>query len=222
MEPEFITYQKFNDPALADELSEQLKSHEINNIIVAEAHNFNPSFAFDDESSTYYTVKISADDFERANEFLKADESEDVSKIGSDYYLFAFTDDELLDVITKADEWSSFDVVLSRKILAERGKILSDETIAAIEQKRIEELRKPDAPQTSWIIIGYVVAFLGGIFGIFIGWHLMTYKKTLPDGERVYEYTHADRKNGKRIFYISTIVLILAIIYRLSGIFTGN
>lgn len=222
MEPEFITYQKFNDPALADELSEQLKTHNINNVVISEAHTFNPSFAFDDETSIFYAVKISADDFEKANEFLIADESEDVSKIGSDYYLFAFTDDELLDVIAKADEWSSFDVVLSRKILAERGKVLSDETVTSLGKKRLEELRAPDTSQSGWIIIGYVVAFLGGLLGIFIGWHLMTYKKTLPDGERIYEYTDADRKSGKRIFYIGIVFLMLGIIYRLSGIFTGN
>ncbi len=67
-----------------------------------------------------------------------------VTEIGKDYYLYSFTDDELMEVITKADEWSPFDVVLARKILAEKGKSISDEAIKAINEKRIEELKAPE------------------------------------------------------------------------------
>ena len=79
MEPEFITYQKFNDAALADELAEQLEKHDIKCFVAEEAHNFNPSFAFNDVLSTDYAVKIKNTDFEKANKFLKRLESELVS-----------------------------------------------------------------------------------------------------------------------------------------------
>ena len=108
--------------------------------------------------------------------------------------------------------------MLARKILAERGKVVSDEAISAIHEERIEELKSPEPPQTSWIIIGYLFALLGGVLGIFIGWHLMTYKKTLPDGERVYDYTERDRKQGRIIFYLAVIVTALCVGYKLSTI----
>jgi hypothetical protein len=219
MEPVFITYQKFNEISLANELAEQLDNHHIQNQIVEESRTFDPGFAFNDTLQRDWAVKIKEHDFEKVNQFLKQDEAADITKIGKDYYLFAFSDDELMEVITKADEWSPFDFVLARKILADRGKPVSDQAVKAINQKRIHDLKAPDAPQTSWIIIGYICALAGGLLGIFIGWFLTTYKKTLPNGERVYEYSENDRKQGRRIFYIGIVVLAIAVIYKLSSIF---
>lgn len=216
MEPEFITYQKFNDQALANELADQLEKHYIKYVIEEETRTFDPGFTFNDTLNTDWAVKINSDDFEKVNQLLKDDESEDITEIGKDYYLYSFTDDELMEVITNADEWSPFDFALARKILAGKGKDVSDEAMAAINKKRIEELKAPDPPQTGWIIIGYIVAFFGGVFGIFIGWHLMTYKKTLPNGERVFDYNENDRKQGKRIFYLSIIVLAMCVIYKIT------
>jgi hypothetical protein len=222
MEPEFITYQKFNDPALAGQLAEQLKQHGVAYFVEEESQMFDPTFSFNNVSLKQYAVKIKSEDFEKVNQLLKADESLDVAEIGKDYYLYGFTDDELMDVIIKADEWSPFDVVLARKLLAEKGKGLTDEAITGINEKRIAELKVPDAPQTYWIVAGYFCAFCGGLLGIFIGWFLMTYKKTLPDGERVYEYRGNDRKHGRIIFYIGIVVLTVAVIYKLTWIFTNG
>jgi hypothetical protein len=218
MEPELITYQKFEDPALANELAEQMQSHHIKCLVEEESRMFTAY----DRQPTYWAVKIKGRDFEKANQLLKDDESDDVTKIGKDYYLYSFSEDELMEVITKADEWNPFDIVLARKILAERGKNLTDEAITAINEKRIEELKLPDPPQTYWIVVGYICAFIGGLLGIFIGWYLMTYKKTLPNGERVYEYSDHDRKQGRRIFYIGIVVLTAVVVYKLSGIFTND
>jgi hypothetical protein len=222
MDPEFITYQKFNDPALADELGGQLDNHQIKYFIEEESRPFDPTYSFNEAAVTQYAVKIKSEDFEKVNQLLKDDENEDVTEIGKDYYLYSFTDDELMEVITKADEWSPFDVVLARKLLAEKGKNLTDEAISAINEKRIEALKVPEPPQTYWIVIGYIGALIGGLLGIFIGWYLTTYKKTLPNGERVYEYNEKDRKQGRVIFYIGIVVLTVAIIYKLAGIFTND
>lgn len=218
MESEFITYQKFNDPALAEELAQQLEQHNIDYVIEEESSTFDPAFTYNPLAKEY-ALKISPSDFERATGLLKGDEIGNVEGIEKDYYLFGFSDDELMEVITKADEWSAFDVVLARKLLAERGKEISEQKIEAIHQQRIEELKQPDPPQTSWIVIGYICALLGGLLGIFIGWYLSTFKKTLPNGERVYEYAEADRKHGKRIFYVGIAVLIACIVYRILPIF---
>ncbi|HEY5327312.1 MAG TPA: hypothetical protein VIJ27_09960 [Mucilaginibacter sp.] len=222
MEPEFITYQKFSDSALADELGGQLEFHHIEYFIEKEARPFDPTYSFNESSVTQYAVKIKSEDFEKVNRLLKDDASEDVTEIGKDYYLYSFTDDELMEVITKADEWSPFDVVLARKLLAEKGKVFTDDAITAINEKRIEELKVPDPPQTYWIVVGYVCAFAGGLLGIFIGWYLMTYKKTLPNGERVYEYLESDRKQGRIIFYIGIVVLTVAVGYKFAGIFSND
>ncbi|BAU55462.1 hypothetical protein [Mucilaginibacter gotjawali] len=217
MDPDFITYQKFNDPALADELAEQLELHQIEYTIEEESTGFDPSLVMSNEAK-YYAVKIKSEDFETVNELLKQNEEANTDEVEKDYYLFSFTDDELMEVVTKADEWSAFDVVLARKLLAERGKEISEQKIATIQGERIEELKKPEESQLTWIIIGYVIA-LGGVIlpffvsaiGVFIGWHLSSYKKTLPDGERVFGYSETDRMHGKRIFYLGIIVFVLSL-----------
>lgn len=60
------------------------------------------------------------------------------------------------------------------------------------------------------------------MLGIFIGWFLTTYKKTLPNGERVYEYNENDRKQGRRILFIGIVIFAIAVIYKFSSIFDNN
>jgi hypothetical protein len=221
MEPEFITYQKFSDVALANAMAEQLDNHHIQYLIAEESFDFDPAFRMNNALKEY-AVKIKSTDFEKATQALKDDESTDVAEIDTDYYLYVFTNDELMEVVTKADEWSAFDNVLALKLLAERGISISDKEIAEINEKRIEELRAPDAPQTFYIVIGYLAALLGGILGIFIGWHLSNYKKTLPNGDRVYDYNETDRAHGKRIFYLSIVIFIIAVIFKIVSLFESN
>ncbi|MDB4918901.1 hypothetical protein [Mucilaginibacter sp.] len=223
MDPEFITYQKFNEIALANELAELLEEHSVIYLVEEDSLTFNPSFALNDELSKDYAVKIKAKDFEQVNELLKQQANENFGEVEKDYYLFDFTDDELKDVVVKADKWSAFDVQLARKLLAERGKAVSDSEIADIEEKRIEELKEPEPSQLTWVILGYLIAigslampFFISIIGLFIGWYLKSSKKTLPNGERVYEYSERDRWHGAVMFYISVVALILSVIYRVT------
>jgi hypothetical protein len=218
MEPEFITYQKFDDIVLAEELTDLLEENGIAHEVEEQQFQFDPSFVLSN-AKIEYAVKIKSEDFERVTQLTQANEAENIEGVEPDYYLFGFTDEELMEVIAKADEWSAFDVVLARKILGDRGKAISDKDIATLSEKRIEVLEAPDPSQTAWIVIGYICALLGGLLGIFIGWYLTTFKKTLPNGERVYEYSERDRKHGRRIFYIGIIVLVLSIAYKIMPVF---
>ena len=126
-----------------------------------------------------------------------------------------FTDDELIEVITKSDEWNKFDISLAKKLLKDKGKEITPEKIEEIKRQRIIELSKPEEGQKGYIILGYITAFLGGLLGIFIGWHLLTYKKTLPNGNRIYAYSENDRKQGNRILTIGYIFLAFWLIIRI-------
>lgn len=219
MQPELITYRKFNDIALANALAEQLTEHDITYIIEEQSSTFDPGFRLNDELSTDYAVKISPDDFARVNALLIEDESKMTDEVDADYYLLSFTDDELTDVIAKADEWSTFDVVLAQKLLAERGVTISDHKIEELHEQRIEELKKPDEPQTFWIILGYILILFAGVLGIFIGWHTAYHKKTLPNGEKVFSYSENDRKHGRIIFRLSVVTFVIALLWKLYLVF---
>jgi hypothetical protein len=222
MEPELIAFKSFNDVALANALTELLDHHNILYEVKESSLTFNPSFVNNTELSKEYTVKIKSGDFTKVNQLLNDNETDDINHVEKDYYLFDFTNDELLDILAKADEWSSFDYQLARKILTERGVDVNDKTLSDLTKNRIEELKAPEPAQTSWVITGYIFAIAGGLLGLFIGWHLSSYKKTLPDGERVYGYNDNDRKQGKRIFYLSIVVFVICIIYKLAPAFTNS
>lgn len=220
MEPEFITYKKFNDVALANDLAELLEANNVKYFLDEEAPNFNPAFSYAEGKE--YVVKIIPEDFEQVNELLKQDADESIGEVESDYYLLSFTSQELMDVITKADEWNPFDVQLARKLLAERGNAISDDEIEEIEEKRIEELKTTEPSQWWWIVWGYAFASGGGVLGFFIGWHIWTHKKTLPNGEMVYSYSENDRQQGKYIFYLSFVGLTVVFVYKLLPLFSGD
>jgi hypothetical protein len=108
------------------------------------------------------------------------------------------------------------DYQLAIKLLKERGAEMDEAAIAELNKQRLDELRKIEPPQTAWIIAGYIFAVLGGVFGIAIGWNLAHNKKTLPNGETVFNYSDSDRKHGQRIFYLAIAGLIFSVYSRIA------
>jgi hypothetical protein len=217
MNTELITYKKFNDAALAGELADVLERNNIPYKVEEESTLFNPTF-YADETAKDYAVKISANDFIKLNELLKTGEIENVEAADADHYLYNFTNEELTDLVSKPDEWSQFDNLLAVKILNERGVNITDQTINQLNSKRLEDLKQPEKPQKTWIVIGYIFALLGGVLGAFIGWHLLSSKKTLPNGDQVYSYIESDRAQGKTIFYLAIMVLIATAAVRILAV----
>ena len=63
------------------------------------------------------------------------------------YYLLSFTDKELLEILSKPDEWGHFDYVLARALLAERGLEIPDETIGQMKQQRLLQLAREESEE---------------------------------------------------------------------------
>lgn len=205
--PQFITFQKFNLKEDAVELATFLRESQIEYRIEDTSSGLDGNFG-NSELSKDYLIKLKKEDFEKADVLLLRISSNLVETIDRDHYLHEFTDDELKEIIVKKDEWSHLDFLLAQKILKERGQEILPEEIESHRKQRLEELAKPEKHQATWIAIGYFLAFSGGFLGIFIGWYLKTHKKTLPNGDRVYNYTEADRRNGNRILILSLFFLV--------------
>jgi len=207
MNEDFITFEKFNELNSAKELGELIAKQNIEFLLEDNSLSFDPTFA-NNGFGKEYCIKIKKGDFEKANKILADKSEKEINDIDKDYYLFSFSDDELIDVVSKSDEWNKFDVSLAKKLLKERGKEITAEEIENIKQQRIIELSEPEESQKGYVILGYLSALLGGLLGIFIGWHLLTYKKILPNGNRIYAYSENDRKQGNRILIIGIIFLV--------------
>lgn len=213
MKQDYITFERFSDRNSASDLEKILSENKIEFVIENNSLSFDPTFA-NNNFGKEFCIKIKEIDFGKVNKILSEKSKLDINEINPDYYLLKFSDEDLIDVISKSDEWGKFDVELAKKILKDKGKEITDVKLNEMNQKRIAELSKPEKSQQFYIIIGYFFAFLGGLLGIFIGWHLSTYKKTLPNGNRIFAYSENDQKQGKRIAVIGLFFLVFWVAIR--------
>lgn len=212
---EFLTYKKFTDRESLDSLTQILTDNGIEFEVTEDRESLDSLYGqkpFD----KYYFVKIKQVDFAKADSIVSKMTEPELHQVDKDHYLFGFSDEELFEILTKPDEWNEFDYQLSKKILKERGKDINTDTIDLLKKQRINELAKPEESHKTWIYAGYIFALLGGLLGIFIGWHLSTFKKTLPNGQRVYGHNESDRRNGTRIMIIGIVMLVVSLAIRIS------
>jgi hypothetical protein len=213
-ENQFWNYQRFKSKIELEEFSKLLFKNKIEFEIEDNSINFDPTFSNNDFGKEFL-IKLRNSDFEKVDRIQNELSYSLTQDIDKDHYLFDFTDQELIDIILKNDEWSKFDYSLAQKILKDRGKEFTENQLQKLKQQRVEELAKPEESQKTWIIVGYIFAFLGGFLGIFIGRHLSTHKKTLPNREKVFGYNETDRKHGSRIFFLGIVFLIIWVTIRI-------
>jgi hypothetical protein len=211
-ENDFLTYQQFNDKSEADELLALLTENNIECFFEDATASFDPSFV-NSELNNEYRIKLKKEDFAKADSLLLSITAKQIEGIDQDYYLFEFSNEELRELISKSDEWSKFDYLLAQKILSDRGHKVEQDEIQLIYNQRMEELSKPEKSQINWIIAGYIFVLMGGFLGLFIGWHLHSHKRTLPNGESVYAYSAEDRKSGIRMVTLGIVCLILWMLF---------
>lgn len=161
-----------------------------------------------------FLLMIAEDDFERAQQELRSHIVEYFRNAGNEEnsLLNDFSDEELLDVIKKPDEWTEEDTAIAQSLLEKHGKHISNEMVEAYRQKRLEEVRKPKFGGYLTIIIGYIFAFGGGVIGIFLAASLLG-KKRIFNGEKVNIYDKATRTNATIYLIISILVVIAGVTF---------
>jgi hypothetical protein len=205
-----VSFRMFHDQAMAAEVARILSLSGIPSEVVRSKQYFDPSFAFN-KVDPDISLMLEPADFTRATQALKQFYQQRAEDTDRGYYLFSFTDQELIELVRKPDEWGEFDVVLARRILHERGIEISDEVGSQVERERIEMLKQPEKADTGLVLLGYLGAVAGGFVGIIIGWLLMHSKKTIPNGDRVHVYGVKDRKHGLWITAIATAVFFFVV-----------
>jgi hypothetical protein len=208
-----LVYKKFYEQDRANGLTEILADNGIDFELTEDRESLDSLYG-DKQFSKQYFVKINGDDFKKVDSILLKLSEKELETVDKDHYLYSFTDEELFEIVSKPDEWNEFDFQLSKKILHERGKEINQDTIDLLKKQRLNDLAKPEEGQRNWIYAGYLFALLGGLLGVFIGWHLSTYRKTLPNGQQVYGYKQADRVHGRRIWIIGIIMFIITLTVR--------
>ncbi|MEC5172758.1 MULTISPECIES: hypothetical protein [Chryseobacterium] len=214
MSNELSIYRKFiyKDDAL--ELVKILEENYIGYELTDNSSKLDSSFG-GDINTKQYELKIRKDDFIEVEKIEEELVKNDLENADETYHLFDYSDEELIEIVTKKDEWNKFDYLLAQKILKERGKEINPELLNVINKQRIESLAVQEQSPIWLIIIGYVSAFFAGFLGIIIGGYLMYYKKALPNGDRIYGFNRNDRSHGQNILIISAIAFFVWIGFKL-------
>jgi hypothetical protein len=134
------------------------------------------------------------------------------TSLPENHYLLTSTDEELVEIVGQASEWSAFDVAHARRLIGERGI-----DTKKIEDKRAEHLRqlRLGRPASKKLIFfGWGFSVLGGLIGIGIAWSLCYMKEKTPDGEFP-AYDEKSRAIGKRMLKVAVAVFGAAVFLRL-------
>lgn len=217
MRAEFIKYRDFFESETAAEFALVLRDHGIEYRV----EEFNDSLGApygERPLSFVTTIMIRKADFSKVDDVVAEEAKAVAQEIDRSHYLYTFSNEELFEVISKPDEWNAVDYQLAKTILRQRGVMVDDVTFDNLKARRLEDLSRPEPDQTNWVKAGYIMALAGGIVGLFIGWHLMTYKKVLPNGDKVYGYRKHDRSHGRWIFIVGLIMFPIALLIRFSMI----
>ena len=213
MNTSFLTYRTFNDPALLKELMSILDAQSIPYQVEDTAGSFDVTFSNSLIKECF--LKLQGEDFDKVNSLLNTLAIEQVGLIEEDHYLFSFSDDELIDLLKKKDEWNELDAVLAERILNKRGRIID---IKQINNERKVELSATREFSLLWIVLGYISLLVMPIVSAFIGWVLFAHKKTLPNGDRINAYTISNQKHGKALLILGVLAVLASVIMRLYGI----
>ena len=203
-------YKLYYNPDQAEAVGAVLGEAGIAYEIIGTRKSFDPSYAFNSVDPDI-NLMLRAEDFSQANEVLKQFYAKQAETVDPHYYLFHFTDKELLDIIRKQDEWGAFDVALAKQILEDRGIPITEEADAISTRQRIVELTQPEDAPLWMFIAGYVLAFIGG-FGGFVMGRLLSATKVLPNGQRVPVYTKSDYAHGRVIMVIGGLLFVTYIL----------
>lgn len=203
-------YKLFYEQAQAEAVAEVLGEAGIPYKILATRRDFDPSFAFN-EVDPKINLLLPAEEFAKANEVLKQFYAAQAQRADPEYYLFAFNDKELLEIVRKQDIWGAFDVALAIKILGDRGITITPEVDEISNQQRLAELAEPDDAPMWMLVAGYLLAFISG-FGGFVMGRLLIATKVLPDGTRVPVYKKPDQVQGRIIMTIGIAIFLMVIV----------
>jgi hypothetical protein len=213
----FSTYQKFFSPEQAAPVLTILKDHNIPFEFIKSKKLVDSVIGGDTSFDNLYELKISNTRFEEVNQLLRETQDININDLASDYYLFSFTDEELVDILRHPDEWSPQDYHIALLILEERGITFTKNELADYRKERIRVLARPEKLHKRLLYAGYAFAFFGGVFGVITGLCLWQTKKTLPNGEKEYVFDYESRGHGKLMILFSVIMLVVNLILNINN-----
>lgn len=209
-----ITFRSFQDPALAEALAEAL--HEAGlPVRISDSSSPVDPLIIGSGSDEFIQVLLRPRDFPKAEAILDELARNAQLEIPEDYYLYSFSRSELEEVIRKPDEWNALDVRLAQNLLEQQGIAVTEERLLLHKRERIKELSKPETVGHFWRFAGFFAVVSLSPLALFWGLALRYYRKTLPDGNKVFAYDASARTFGGWMIAFSATLIALRLIGRI-------
>lgn len=208
-----LTYKRFYHLKQAEDVSRLLDDADISYDLITPRKQLDEIFVGPQNNHIDYEIRIIGKDFKKADQILRTKYRVDLEEFEEDYYMFSFTDEELYDVVLNFDEWNIQDFHLAKAILVNRGKQVNQELLDSLYNKKYEAISGGETAPKALVFAGFVLSIFGSPIGMLLGIHLMTSKKTLPDGKRAYIFNAGSRDNGLTIFVISILVMVAILVF---------
>ena len=232
---EWMTLETFASNEEADALVALLQENAIEANVVSDANLGGDPLGLDfqNRGASTVIVRVHAGEIEKARRILEAGmqaAATDADDASLEMFQ-SFSDEDLLEVLKKPDEWNPENVALARKLLASHGKNFTDAELQKFFEERIESLRQPiPVKKASGIlslvasfaviavaVINYrylentnylyllVAAFIVSCLAFIAGLNWTYRKKRLPNGEKIFVFS-------KKLRIFSFIEMVLAAI----------
>ena len=202
---QLLTYSRFYAPEDAGVLIELLRNDGIEFEIDEEEPNIKVYLG--ESLDPMVALKIPQEKFQRANDLFAGIAIATTEENDPGYYLFTFSNEELISVINHPGEWNVFDRSLAEKILRKRG-------ISFVLENPGRQIYQAEQLPKKWIIIGYIVSVFA-MYGLCYGFSILHGTKTLSSGEVVPIYDKKSQRHGD----LMTVIAMISTIYFFFKIF---
>ncbi len=210
MQDPFLNFQKFYDKEAAVDMASHLEAHQIPIALEDSERYFDVTFANNPMLKPYW-LKVKSSDMTKAEKILHTYYQKKLELVPPDYYLFDFSDRQLMEIVRTPDEWGFLDYPLAIRILENRGLSFTKKEIDQMNDERIDVISSPVNSPVSYILLAYLVSVCWPV-GWIAGSTMAFMKKTIYNGDRVYAYSKTDRNHGVRILILSTLFFLIWVI----------
>lgn len=227
----FEVYDQFHNQKDAKPLIELLKSNKIPYEVEVPKQLMDTVLGGEAHTPKVF-VKIYPHDFQRVNHLVETDMLRLIreEKINlKNHFLSEYSDEELMDVLSKPDEWNFDTTIIARHLLQSRGVEITEQQIKGLQEKRLREIRKPRKGNKGWLVALLLLSTFGCF--LFLWWFVgylanlaiclgMSYYywmdvTTDPNGGKFYTFDPQTRNWGKAFFMLTVVsnLIFLAIFF---------
>jgi hypothetical protein len=207
---EFTEIRRFVSMDMIEQVVEILDDNHIEHKIEDTSYAFDITFT-NSQTNIEYILKVRNEDAERAEALLNSNFTNDLND--EEYHLNAFSDEELSEVVTNPDEWSSYDVEYARKLISKRGIKINEKEISLTKEKKLEELQQGIKAKAVVLFFGYLLSITGGLLGLIVAINLRYTKNVRAGGEKFYYYDKESRLHGAYMLMIFGVWALISAVY---------